>query len=286
VTALTLFGVPKAFDGHIGIIQSNAIHSWARLPDCEIMLLGTDAGTREMAEKVGATWIGDVARNSYGTPLLDSVFAAAANRTKSRLICYVNSDIILLPDFLDAIARVRFDDFLMLGRRWDIDVTRPLDFTNTNWRTDILDLVGRVGKLFPPIGSDFFVFPAKSPMAMIPPFAVGRPAWDNWFIHRARSLGLPVVDATFSTTVVHQNHGYSHVHGRRGAASDGLEGDQNRTLAGNKARKYDLIDSTHMIVNGRVRPALGWLYLRRRFRRARHGLQDRMKEFLGIGAPP
>jgi len=41
---LTLFTVPKAFVGHIGLIQRNAIRSWqACVPDAQIMLFGCDA---------------------------------------------------------------------------------------------------------------------------------------------------------------------------------------------------------------------------------------------------
>jgi len=36
---LTLFTIPKAFQGHTGVIQRNAIRSWTLLrPECEIIL--------------------------------------------------------------------------------------------------------------------------------------------------------------------------------------------------------------------------------------------------------
>ena len=52
---LTIFALPKPFRGHAGVIQRNAIQSWLRLqPACEVILLGDEPGTREVAAQVGA----------------------------------------------------------------------------------------------------------------------------------------------------------------------------------------------------------------------------------------
>jgi hypothetical protein len=50
-------------------------------------------------------------------------------------MCYLNCDIILLTDFLDAFERVRrqMPKFLMVGRRWDTDITRSIDFGRVDW---------------------------------------------------------------------------------------------------------------------------------------------------------
>ena len=51
---LTLFTIPKAFEGHSGVIQRNAIKSWTLLqPQCEIILMGDDEGTGEAAAEMG-----------------------------------------------------------------------------------------------------------------------------------------------------------------------------------------------------------------------------------------
>ena len=73
---LTIFTVPKPFDGHIGIIQRNAIQSWRCLrPACEVILCGDEPGTAETAAALGTDRIPAVDRNEFGTPLLSSVFA-------------------------------------------------------------------------------------------------------------------------------------------------------------------------------------------------------------------
>lgn len=94
---LTILAVPKAFHGHIGVIQRNAIASWTRLvPRPEIRLYGTEEGMAECAAELGAGHETEIARNEFGTPMLDDLLARAREFTRTSLVCYVNSDIILL----------------------------------------------------------------------------------------------------------------------------------------------------------------------------------------------
>ena len=46
------------------------------------------------------------------------------------VLTFVNADIVLLPDFLptiDLVSRCR-DRFLLVGRRWDLDLRGELEF--------------------------------------------------------------------------------------------------------------------------------------------------------------
>jgi hypothetical protein len=104
-----------------------------------------------------------------------------------------------------------------------------------------------------PSAIDYFLFPAGTGLWEIPPFAVGRPGWDNWMIYHAISRRLPVIDVTAGVLALHQNHGYQHVPMQRGHAWEGPEADYNRRLAGSPDRlKYSLLDATH-----RYSPARG-----------------------------
>ena len=50
----TIFAVPKPFQGHIGLIQENAIRSWVALDaDHEVILLGDEDGTAEVSRRLG-----------------------------------------------------------------------------------------------------------------------------------------------------------------------------------------------------------------------------------------
>ena len=207
---VTLFACPKSFHGHTAIIQRNAIESWTRLrPRPEIILMGTDQGVAEICKEFDLVHVENIDRNEYGTPLVNSIFHLGQRQASRPVVCYINSDILLTSDFMRAIESVtaRMPQFLILGQRWDIDIKEALNFNSAMWEIELRELVARNGKLHAPSGIDYFCFP-KGLYSNIPPFAIGRLKWDNWLVWRARTNGIPVVDITSSTTIVHQNHEY------------------------------------------------------------------------------
>ena len=256
---LTIFTVPKPFDGHIGLIQENAIRSWSQLhPDVQVLLLGDESGNRQAAERLRVRHIGGVRTNEWGTPLVDSVFERAREASDFSHMCFVNTDIILISDLLSALDAVsrRFQQFLIVGRRWDVEIRRPINFNN-GWQDSLVESLQRQGTLHPPAGSDYFVFP-KDPYRGLPAFAIGRAGWDNWMIYAARRNGVPVVDATGSITAFHQDHDYSHL-------PDGQphyrlpESRRNLQLGGGPHTVFTLRDATWEIVTGQLRRrSPGW----------------------------
>jgi len=209
--ALTIFATPKKFDGHIGLIQRNAIASWTKMsPRPNVILFGTDAGTAEVAAEFGLRHVPTVKCNEWGTPLVSDLFEQAEALGESPTICYVNADIILFDDLAQAITRVASssDRFLMVGRRTDLDLTEPIDFRG-DWAAQVRDRARREGKLQIARSIDYFAF-SRGLYPSIPPLAVGRFWWDNWLLWKARSLSAKVVDASRSVLAVHQNHDYWH----------------------------------------------------------------------------
>lgn len=267
---LTIFSVPKPFEGHIGLIQRNAIQSWRRLkPTCQVILCGDEAGTAEVVAELGVQWIPEVERNAFGTPLLSSVFAAAEARAKFPLLCYVNADIVLLSDLTDAARRAAEarSRFLLVGQRWDLDLRESLPFERDTWERELRERVTRSGVLHAPTGSDYFLYP-RGAIGVLPAFAVGRPAWDNWVIYRARSLRVAVIDATAATLVIHQNHAYGHVKGATDNAWEGPEAEQNREIMGGIERVFTLADATHRLTATSFGRCLDTAHLKRRARTA------------------
>lgn len=262
---LTIFTIPKAFEGHNGIIQRNAIESWLRLqPACEIILCADDPGVAEVAAEFGVKHLPNIARNEYGTPYLNSAFDQVKKIAKSPLLCYVNADVMLLSEILEGIKRIQFSEFMMLGQRWDVDIREPWDFDRPDWETGLRRYAEESGVLHPITGIDYFVFSKVGPLGNLPPFAVGRPGWDNWFIYHARKLGFPVIDATKVVTVIHQNHDYIHVPNGTGIKARGPEGDRNYEIAGGRDHLFTLLDSTHIMTGKAIKPALDSRHLMRR----------------------
>ncbi len=249
---LTIFSIPKPFEGHVGVIQGNAARSWLCLkPKCEIILFGDEPGVEEFSRSHGIKNIRDVPKTPLGTPLLNSAFEQAQAIASNQFVCYVNADIILTPDITHAVSRLPFSKFLMVGRRWNMDIMSALDFEDPDWLEKLEQQREQKGILHTPAGIDYFVFPRGS-LERMPDFAVGRPRWDNWLIFRACQLDIPVIDATESVTVIHQNHGYNHVPGYRGDKWEGPEGDANMSLTGGVQNLYILTDATWRLTRNRL----------------------------------
>lgn len=245
---LTLFSIPKPFRGHIAVIQGNAIQSWTLLrPACEIILFGDEEDTAEIAKEFGICHIPEIACNKFGTPLLHDLFAKAQAMAADDFLCYVNTDIILMSDFLAGVQRVRKNQrFLLVGQRWDVEVDKPWDFDKPDWEARLRSYARENGKLHAVTGIDYFVFP-KGLWSDIPPFALGRTVWDNWLIYQARLKHSCVVDATQVVTAIHQNHDYAHSSRAKTGTRKGPEAKRNLELAGGYRHVFTLKDATHVL---------------------------------------
>jgi len=262
---LTIFTLPKPFTGHSAIIQRNAINSWLKLkPTCEIILCGNDYGIAETAAELYVKHEPSVETNEYGTPLLSSAFQVIKEKASNSLLCYVNADIIITQSLIDAVRQVNFKEYLLVGQRWNLDIDEALDYEHPGWEKQLLEKVDLEGKIQPPFGSDYFIFP-KEVNWEIPDFAVGRPGWDNWLIFRARALKIQVVDATLVGTVVHQNHNYAHIKDSLNPNSfEGPEAEKNRNLMGNGDTSFNIGDATYLVTTAGVCKAKDYKYLKYR----------------------
>ncbi|HEY3311130.1 MAG TPA: hypothetical protein VGK00_05760 [Anaerolineales bacterium] len=250
---LTIFSAPKGFsDPHIATIQRNAIASWTRIPNTAVILLGDEPGLAEAARELGVTHIQDVPRSPSGAPLMDTMFRLAREKSPSPLYCIVNADIILFPGLVETATQVaaRNSKFVLLGRRWDMDINEPLDFSG-DWPTRLMARVKIEGKLHRPAGSDYFIF-HKSCYQDIPAFTIGRAGWDNWMIYHARKSGFPVIDGSMDITIIHQNHDYSHLPNGE-PHYDHPETEENIRLAGGRPMtRFTLLDADHLLVKGQI----------------------------------
>jgi len=264
---ITIFAMPKAFRGHIDVIQRNAIKSWTRLSiKPEIILLGTDEDTAEVAREFGLRHIPEVARNAEGTPLVSDLFAQGQRYAANDLLCYVNADIILLDDFSAAVEGIaRFHSpLLMVGQRTDLDITRPIDFSDSVWERRLREEARASGALRPYTFIDYFAF-SKGLYADLLPLALGRGGWDNWLIWRARSRKATVIDVSSAVLAVHQNHDYSHHPDGSKGVWNGPEAQRNRELIGLWYHKHTIEDASHHLTPHGLKRSYrhAWLVLKR-----------------------
>jgi hypothetical protein len=272
MSLVTFFSAPKPFtDPHIVTIQRNAVKSWTLLPDVDVLLIGAEEGVGEAANDLGVRHLPDVKCADTGTPIISSMFQLARENSDSDLLCIINTDMLLMPDFLEAARRLRSlfrrhvqrDKFVLLSQRWDLDVTEPIKFSD-GWQSRLRSTIHSQGELHRPAGSDFFLFP-KSCYTDVPDFAIGRAGWDNWMIYKARQEKWPVIDCTPLVMIVHQNHDYRHLPGGKSHYTH-PETDENIRLAGGPAAvRYTILDATHRLKDGKlVRPAFTRLHFWRK----------------------
>jgi hypothetical protein len=237
---LTLFTTPKPFVGHIGQIQRNAIRSWTLLaPECEVILFGDEPGAAATAAEFGIRHVPQLRRNQFGTPLLDDLFAQAKQLASHDVLAYVNADIILMKDFLEAVRQVAGcrKRFFMVGQRRNIDVNEPLSF-DPNWEQRLRKLALRKGDFY--TGIDYFVFP-RNLWEKIPPFAIGRVYWDNWLLYAARLRKAAVIDVTPVVLAIHQNHMY------KPGVMNGPEPAVNQALLEAAVNLFTTWEATHVL---------------------------------------
>jgi len=246
---LTFFTTAKPFLGHSAIIQRNALKSWKLLhPDIEVILFGDDEGAAQAAEELGLRHEPCVEKNEYGTKRLDAMFARAQIVARHGLLCYINCDIILLSEFCQALERVRKRQrrFLMIGRRWDTDITEPIDFSDPEWGIRVKKFVLEHGIQQPGYSIDYFAF-QRGLYAEMPPLVVGRIWWDHWLVWKARAEDSDVVDVSGPVTAIHQNHNYGyHPAGAQGVWND-QQARRNYELAGGRWHLYTIDDATHIL---------------------------------------
>lgn len=265
---LTIFSTPKPFtDAHIATIQRNAIQSWCNLgPQVEVLLVGEEDGQTQVAHEYGIRNLSAVRRNASGTPLVSSIFELAREASDSPYLAYVNADILVMPDIVQAIkdisrsfdrAHDRQTPFLLIGQRWDLDVRDLLDF-RPGWDARLQAEAKKRGQLHRPAGSDYFLYPrqaaGKTMFGEMPDFAIGRAGWDNWMIYHVLHQGWSVIDGTPSVMIVHQDHDYSHLPDGK-PHYDQQESYENMALAGGIKHMYMVLDAPQQLVNGEVRRA-------------------------------
>ena len=279
---LTIFTTPKPFRGHEDVIQQNAWRSWSLLePKPEVLVLDAAEGAARVAGELGFRYLPDVARNEFGTPLIRSLFQQGQDNARFPIVCYVNSDVILLNDFMATVAEVagsqREGEYLLVGRRWNVAIAEPVRFDALDWQSRLLRRVGEEGWQESPAAMEFFAF-SRGVRWEFPDFAVGRGAWDGWLLHHARSRGLRVIDASMRMTLIHQQHDYSHWREGDRYYVRSQEYRTNQRLRGSFRRQYTILDASHRLTaEGSLCPATAGEHGRANLLRAQMYLADRLR---------
>ena len=254
---LTIFSTGKPFHGHSNIIQRNALKSWSLLhPDVQVILFGDEEGAADVCRDLEIQHEPHVLRNENGTKYLNYMFDRACEISRHKFLCYANCDIMLMSDFRAALELISkaYSRFLIIGRRWDTDITELWDFEQADWDRRLRSLALLTGKRNGPSWVDYFCFSRDLYQAKMPPFLIGRAGWDPWLTWFARKSGVPLVDATRSVVAVHQNHDYAYLKQGAVASVGNAEANYNWSLGGSTAWHYYTTEAaTETLTRGRLR---------------------------------
>ena len=124
-------------------------------------------------------------------------------------------------------------------------------------------LLSKRGKLHSHTGIDYLVFP-RGLFGELPPFAVGRPGWDNWLLYHARSENIPIIDISKIVNLVHQNHDYSHHPSGEDGVWTGEEARYNWDIVGGYEYGCSLKDANLLLTQKGLKLNLSPYYFYRR----------------------
>jgi len=253
--SFTIICTPKPFVEKNSISQKNAIKSWMALnPTPEIIILGDEEGYEEVVNEFGLKWIKDIEKNSFNTPLVSSIFEKGSREALNDTVVYINSDIIILDDFIESIRNLwmyNLDKYLMIGERTNLDLDEKINFSNFDTVKKLKEFAKNNGVSQGTRGIDYFIF-NKNQFVNIPDFALGRTVWDHWLIWKSFDENIPVINATESIFCIHQNHNYGHLKGGYSEAWFGEEAKINSKLANGRLHRRHIVHSNFKLKNGEI----------------------------------
>ncbi len=217
IPALTIFATPKAFTGTAAVNQRNAVWSWAQLgPEVEVILIGDEEGVEDASKALGTRHVGPVERSPEGVPLLNDVWRIGQREARADWCLFVNADIILGPDVLETIVRMKnwAKQMLLVGQRWDTEIDGLVEAPRSGvvGRDEGARALAGAARLVP---LDRLLRLPRGQYPDLPPFVIGRPGYDNWLVWHTRARAIPVVDTSLAITAIHQHHTYAEYGGSK-----------------------------------------------------------------------
>ena len=256
--SLTLFSTFKPLeDDEYRRITRNAIGSWVealRLHPTQIVLY---VENRPFIESIVNEFncdtieIRDITKvNNKGLPTIDHIFHTAQDKSSAKLFCYINGDIIIPPDFMERIQPLLEVDyqFLLGATPFEMEFPDELKFEG-EWYYDLVTKYQ--GHWRDKVAIDLFIF-TRHAFRRIPPFAIGRVAYDNYLIGHGKNVTDRLIDGSIHLRTIHQTHDYRpfmNMEHLRGAS----ESVYNRKLAGGYT-KASLRQATHILTDDSVIP--------------------------------
>jgi hypothetical protein len=249
---ITFLSSPKPFSGISYKNQLNAIQSWLNVhPNAEVILYGDSPGCKEVCALLGIKHVDKIECSPSGVPYFGAIVDHAQKNALHDIQVYLNCDILLTHDILDAVKMVDFPRFLIVGQRIDLDDKVSISFQEDNWRLYVETLIGNGAKLHAPSGMDYFIF-TRGLWEGLKPLVIGRAGYDSALISFCLRRRIPIIDATYMILALHQHHDYCHVNGKKQEITTGVDAKNNQRMHEVEHSAPNVIDATWQIHNGQL----------------------------------
>jgi hypothetical protein len=223
----------KSFSGPAGANQLRALKSWLAIsPEAEVILYGYSEGADEVCDDLGIRYVPNIRSTSKGVPYFDAIADHAREHARHDIQIYSNCDILLTDSLLNAINRVTFKKYLIIGQRLDLSQNANFEIDRSDWMDQLVNLKenGMIS-LHPTSGKDYFVFP-RGLWEAIPSLIIGRLGYDDGLLAFCLERDIPIVDATCDVVSIHQYHDYIHLPGGLAELIHGSDSKHNITALG------------------------------------------------------
>jgi hypothetical protein len=256
-----IFSSPKPRQANTEAVQISAFRSWRRIfPKARILLFGDGATWESFAHEEGLELAGPLPVGAEGGEVIRCLFEKTSKLAGDGLAMYLNSDILLDPSALTAVARLESlpGPWLASARRCCLtEWAGPALKQDEEWQR-FYQRAREESVWGPACAMDMFLFRGISFEAM-PPFLIGHRGWDNWMIYHARSQNISVIDVSAAMRIIHCEHDYSYGVGnqnfkQRRQARENV----NLHLIGGEAKLFHLGHATHELRSGALSPRSGW----------------------------
>ena len=140
-------------------------------------------------------------------PTIPCVFKRASTLSlDDSLAIFVNGDIVFPLGMADVFesARATFGkSFQVVGQRVDILPQEWMTSIQKMSFQNLEEFTKRQGVLHPNYGIDYFFIPSNILREPFPPYYIGRWRWDNHMLYKMLLNGIPTVDASLVSPVIH-----------------------------------------------------------------------------------
>ena len=231
---ITICTTYKPFLGNDDIRQRNSLLSWFALaPNVEVMVFGSPAAPSDIAARFDAKHFPDHDWNGTGMPRIDKMFEFVQARARHDLISYINGDIVLGSDYLQALQSIPSKSFLMVGERWETKHLEQIPNATISCIVNYRKVVqASPGFSAGPGAMDYFGF-RRGSIGQIAPLVPGAVLWDNFMVSYFKRCGFPVVDASHDVLAIHQTHAYKETTAQVRVLEDGPAARHNRVMLNN-----------------------------------------------------